>query len=73
MTTAVSRLAQYCDLKTVHARTAVPMSTLREWIREGKLPAFRLPGRQIRVRESDVQALFTPVTPKHQSNEGIPA
>jgi excisionase family DNA binding protein len=52
------------DLKTVTTRTGIATRTLRQWIAQDRLPAFRLPGGQIRVRVDDVQALFTPVTPK---------
>ena len=58
-------LARYADLQTIHARTGNAVSTLRDWIRHGKLPAYRLPGNQIRVKEADVLALFIPVAPKY--------
>jgi excisionase family DNA binding protein len=64
MTTAVESLPLYVDLKTVNTRTGIPVPTLRDWIGRGALPAFRLPGGQIRVSVEAVQALFRPVTPK---------
>jgi excisionase family DNA binding protein len=65
MTTAVDSLPLCVDLKTVTARTGVADRTLRDWVADGRLPAFRLPGGQIRVSVEDVQALFVKVTPKH--------
>jgi excisionase family DNA binding protein len=67
MTTAVTApvgLPETCDLKTVRAHTGIAVPTLRDWIRDGRLPAYRLPGGQIRVRTDDVAALFERVTPK---------
>jgi excisionase family DNA binding protein len=65
MTAAVDSLPLCVDLKAVNSRTGIAVRTLRDWIAQGALPAFRLPGGQIRVRVDDVQALFTPVTLKH--------
>jgi excisionase family DNA binding protein len=64
MTTAVDSLPLYVDLKTVNTRTGIPVGTLRAWVARGALPAFRLPGGQLRVAVADVRALFSPVTPK---------
>lgn len=37
----------------------IPYSTLRQWIREGRLPAYRIAnGRQVRVYVEDLEALF---------------
>jgi excisionase family DNA binding protein len=35
--------------------------TLREKINEGELPAYRLGGRVIRIRRSDLEALLRPI------------
>lgn len=32
--------------------------TVRRWVREGRLPAIRLPGRAMRIAEADVQAFL---------------
>jgi excisionase family DNA binding protein len=64
MTAAVDSLPLYVDLKTINTRTGISVKTLRHWIYRGTLPAFRLPGNQIRVKTEDMEALFTPVTPK---------
>ena len=65
MTTAVDALPLSVDLRAVTARTGIADRTLRDWIADGRLPAFRLPGGQIRVSVEDVRALFVKVTPKH--------
>lgn len=37
----------------------IPHSTLRQWIREGRLPAYRIAGgRQVRIYIEDLEALF---------------
>jgi excisionase family DNA binding protein len=36
-------------------------STIRRWIRDGRLPAFRLAGRQVRIDVTAVDALLTPI------------
>jgi excisionase family DNA binding protein len=37
----------------------IPYSTLRQWIRENRLPAYRIAGgRQVRVYVEDLEALF---------------
>ena len=40
----------------------IAYSTLRQWIREGRLPAYKIAsGRQVRVYIEDLEALFVPV------------
>jgi excisionase family DNA binding protein len=39
----------------------VHISTVRRWITQGKLPAYRVGGRGIRIRSSDVEELITPL------------
>ncbi len=41
-------------------RCDVHVNTVGNWILEGKLPAIRIGERIIRIRESDLQDLFTP-------------
>jgi excisionase family DNA binding protein len=37
----------------------IPHSTLRQWIREGRLKAYRIAGgRQVRIYIEDLEALF---------------
>jgi excisionase family DNA binding protein len=69
MTTTAGELDQYLDLKTVSARTRVPYSTLRQWVAQGKLPAYHI-RHHIRVRVADVEALVVPIEPKHHVKEG---
>lgn len=45
------------DLKTAHAMTKIPISTLRQWISEGRLPAYKI-GHHVRVFEDDLLAMF---------------
>jgi excisionase family DNA binding protein len=48
-------------LRTAEAETEVSISTLRRWIREGKLPAVRVAGSSLlRVKRGDLQSLFVP-------------
>lgn len=48
-------------LKEIHATYGIPYSTARQWIREGKLKAYRPGGgRQVYVKVEDVEALFVP-------------
>ena len=57
---AATALEQYVTLQMIEERYRVPYSTLRQWIREGKLPAMKV-GKQYRVLASDAQALLKPV------------
>jgi excisionase family DNA binding protein len=62
----------YTDLKSISQRLSVPMSTLRQWVRQGELVAYRLPGGQIRVSVEDAEALLVrvqPRTPHHHSGK----
>ena len=52
-------LEQYVTLRAIEASYKIPYSTLRQKIREGKLPAVKA-GKQYRVRLADAQALLTP-------------
>ena len=37
----------------------IPYSTLRQWVREGRLPEYRVAGgRQVRIYIEDLEALF---------------
>ena len=38
-------------------------ATIREWIRTGRLPAYRVGGRVTRIAVADLMALFTPLGP----------
>jgi excisionase family DNA binding protein len=41
---------------------AVHVSTIRRWIGQGKLPAYRVGDKGVRVRYSDVMQLLTPLS-----------
>lgn len=42
----------------------VTRTTVSRWVRDGSLPAIRLPGgRTLRFRRADVDALLAPVEP----------
>lgn len=49
-------IAQAAQLLAVHT------STIRRWIREGKLPAYRVGDKGVRVRYGDVMRLSTPLS-----------
>lgn len=53
-------LCQYLTLNDVVERTKISKRTLRRYIAEGRLRAYRA-GRAIRLRPEDVDALFTPI------------
>ena len=42
----------------------VSRTTIWRWIDEGKLPAYRVGGRTIRIRRQDVDEMLRPVTPQ---------
>lgn len=53
--------SRYITLQQAADDTQMATRTLRRYIAEGKLPAYRL-GRTIRLLPEDVDALFTPTT-----------
>jgi len=56
----VAPLAEYITVADVMHMLSVSERTVRQWIADGDLPAFRA-GRLIRVRRSDVLAMLVPV------------
>jgi len=44
----------------------VHISTVRRWIKQGKLPAYRVGGKGVRVRYGDVQKLIAPIGESQQ-------
>ena len=61
-TTAITRILQHYEtLQQVSKRTNLGERTLRRYIAEGKLTAYRA-GRAIRLKPEDVDVLFTPTT-----------
>lgn len=39
-------------------RLGVEMTTVRRWVRQGKLPGFKLGGRTYRIKASDVDTFL---------------
>ncbi|MGO9155889.1 helix-turn-helix domain-containing protein [Mycobacterium sp.] len=54
-------IGEALDLKTIQKRYGIAVRTSRDWIRTGKLPAYKVNGSLVRVRVEDVEALFTPI------------
>lgn len=50
--------AQYETLKQAAERLEMGVSTLRRWIAEGKLTAYRLNSRVVRLKVSEVDAMM---------------
>ena len=51
---------QYESLAQAAARTRVSVRTLRRWIAQGRLPAYRAGPRLLRVDPQDVDAMMKP-------------
>lgn len=66
-TTVVEPVPEFESFKTAAARTEISVYTLREKVASGELRAYRFsdkPGAAIRLRRTDVDALFKPVIPE---------
>lgn len=48
-------------LKEASTRLRVAESTVWRWVDRGLIPAYRLPGRRIRLKKEDVEAAMKPV------------
>jgi excisionase family DNA binding protein len=62
----MQRGAAEADLLTVpEAAAALKVSpvTVSRWLRQGRLPAYRLGPRAVRIRRADLQAVFAPARP----------
>jgi excisionase family DNA binding protein len=51
------------DLRTLSKMFGIPYSTLRQWIRDGRLKAYKVANARIRVYVDEFESLFTPVEP----------
>ncbi len=52
----------WLTLNQAAEHAAASTRTVRRWIAEGKLPAYRAAGKaSVRVKLADVDALFTPI------------
>jgi excisionase family DNA binding protein len=58
---ALDSAAGWLTLADAAALLGVSRVTLYRWVKKGLLRTFRLGPRKIRVRQEDVDALFTPV------------
>lgn len=72
-----NRASEKIDVEylTVHEAVALGYcaeSTLRRWIRLGRLPAVKIGGR-VKIRPSDLEALARPVTSDPASDEDLNA
>jgi hypothetical protein len=63
-TAALQPLGEYVGLKAASARFGIPASTLRAYVADGRVPAYRTPSGRLWFRPVDINALFQPVTPK---------
>jgi excisionase family DNA binding protein len=68
-----STLPEYVDVATLATRTGVAKSTWRQYISQGRVRMYRLPGGQVRVKVSDALALFSSVEPRHNEKEKVTA
>jgi excisionase family DNA binding protein len=53
----MARDSEYLYVWQVAQMLGVPIQSVRQWIREGRLPATR-PGRRVLVRRRDIDALL---------------
>lgn len=54
---------EYITVAEAATLLRVAPSTIRRWIREGDLPAFRMGKRRLALRRSDVDARIVPIRP----------
>ncbi len=64
MTTHETR---YLTVADAAARLRVSRPTVWRWIDSGRLPAFRVGARSIRIREEDIERVVEPVAPPQSS------
>ena len=53
----MARDSEYLYVSEVADMCRAPIQSVRQWIREGRLPATR-PGRRVLIRRVDVEALL---------------
>jgi excisionase family DNA binding protein len=56
------QLPQLVKISEAAEATSTAETTLRQWVRAGKLRAYSANGKDLRVRVDDVLALFAPVS-----------
>jgi excisionase family DNA binding protein len=59
----------YLTVAEAATRLRVAPSTIRRWIRQGDLPAYRLGRRRVGLKRGDLERLVTPVTPADYTNQ----
>jgi excisionase family DNA binding protein len=55
-----AEIAAYLDLNTAAAAVDVTRQTMKEWIRDGLVPTYRLGHKFVRIKASDLLALYQP-------------
>jgi len=51
----------FCNVKEAAAKSGMSEATIYRWISDGRLPAYRMGLRQIRIKKDDLDALLTPI------------
>jgi len=64
VTAALQPHGDYEGLRATSARFGIPQSTLRAYVASGRVAAYRTPSGRLWFKPTDVDKLFTPVTPK---------
>ena len=60
---------EYLSIAEAAARLRVAQSTIRRWIREGDVPAYRLGRRPVGLKRGGLDRLVTPVRPAAYQNQ----
>ncbi len=60
---------EYLSIAEAATRLRVAPSTIRRWIREGDVPAYRLGRRRVGLKRGDLDRLVTPVRPVAYENQ----
>jgi excisionase family DNA binding protein len=55
---------EYLTVAEAAALLRVAASTIRRWIRQGDIPAYRIGKRRVALRRADVNTLIAPVRPE---------
>jgi excisionase family DNA binding protein len=60
---------EYLTVSEAAALMRVAPSTIRRWIREGDLPAYRLGQRRVGLKRDDLDRMITPLKPAQYPNQ----
>ena len=55
-------IGESVSIKQASEIKGIPQRTLRNWISQGALPAYKVNGFLVRIRVADLDALFVPIT-----------